>query len=122
MYQSQDFRMWIEEGVFHAEVLSDTFTLAMAEESIRTRMEMTRGQTLPILSDSRRVKDFTKDARQYLAKDENTMYISAGAIIISSQLQKILGNFFLLINRPNVPSKLFTNKEEALMWLDGYKF
>lgn len=114
--------MWIEEGVFHVEVLSEIFTLAMAEECIRVRREMTQCQTMPILSDSRRVKEFEKDARQYLASDENTKYVSAGGIIISSQLQKIIGNFFLFINKPNVPSKLFTHKEEALAWLSEYKF
>jgi hypothetical protein len=122
MYQSKDFKMWIEEDIFQAEVLSETFTLAMAEECIRVRREMTQCQTLPIFSDSRRVKDFEKDARQYLASDENTKYVSAGAILISSQLQKIIGNFFLFINRPNVPSKLFNEKNEAIAWLNEYKF
>jgi len=36
-------------------------------------------------------------------------------------LNKIIVNFFLSISKPNVPTKLFTNKEDAIKWLQQFK-
>lgn len=115
------FEMWIEEGILHVVVLTDSFTLDLAEECVRERMRITQGKSYPMLSDSRNVVNFEKEARKYLALNDNVANLNAGAILIKNQLQKILGNFFLLINKPDVPARLFTDKEEALAWLGHFK-
>jgi hypothetical protein len=41
----------------------------------------------------------------------------AFAILIDSSVSRVVGNFFLGINKPAVPTKLFTNEKEAVKWL-----
>ena len=115
------FQMWIEDGVCYIVVLTDSFTLEMAKECVRERMRISGGKSYPMLSDSRNVVDFEKEAREYLALNDHVLNLNAGAILIKNQLQKILGNFFLFINKPPVPTRLFTDSEEALVWLDQFK-
>lgn len=115
------FQMWIEDGVFHIVVLTDSFTLDMAKECVRERMRITRGKPYPMLSDSRNVVDFEKGARKYLAHNDQVTNLNAGAILIKNRLQKLLGSFFLFINKPGVPARLFTDREEALAWLAEFK-
>lgn len=114
--------MWVEDGIFHVVVLTDSFTLDIAEECVKERMRVTQGKSYPMLSDSRKVLNFEKEARKFLALNDNVANLNAGAILIENQLQKILGNFFLLINKPGVPARLFTEKEKALDWLERFKF
>jgi hypothetical protein len=32
----------------------------------------------------------------------------------------MMGNFLIIVNKPNIPTKLFTNQEDAINWLKGY--
>ena len=41
----------------------------------------------------------------------------ASAIIINSLSQKLLGNFYLKINKPNEPTKMFSDKKKAIEWI-----
>lgn len=120
-FRNNNFDMWVEDGVFHIVVLNDSFTLDMAEECVRERIRITQGKSYPMRSDSINVINFEKEARSYLAHDDQVLNLNAGAILIESQLQKILGNFFLFINKPAVPACLFTDREKALAWLEQFK-
>ncbi|GEM_PF-1578977 len=43
--------------------------------------------------------------------------LSGTAVIISSGVQRVLGNLYLSVARPTNPTKLFTKEQEALVWL-----
>jgi len=72
------------------------------------------------LIDARNVKSITKEARDYLASAEGTRYVTAAGLLLESYLGKIMGNFFLQINKPSLPTKMFSNKKEAIEWLTQY--
>ena len=120
-FKSNNFEMWVEDGIFHVVILTDYVTLDIAEECVKQRMRITQGKSYPMLSDSRKVVHFEKEARKFLALNENVANLNAGAILIENQLQKILGNFFLHVNKPGVPARMFTEKEKALSWLEHFK-
>jgi hypothetical protein len=44
---SPNFEMWIEDGILFATVLTDTFTLEVAEESVEQRIKITQGKPFP---------------------------------------------------------------------------
>lgn len=120
-FKNNNIEMWLEDGIFHVVVLTDSFSLDVAEQCVRERMRITQGKSYPMLSDSRNVSNFDKEARSFLSLDVHVLYLTAGAILIESQLQKVLGNFFLHINKPSVPARLFTDREKALAWLEDFK-
>ena len=46
-------------------------------------------------------------------------HVAGQAIIIGSKISSYFANIFLKFSRPKVPTKLFTNEEDALSWLYG---
>jgi hypothetical protein len=45
---------------------------------------------------------------------------SAAALLIGSPLTRAIGNFFMGLNKPLIPTRLFTSETEALAWLKGF--
>jgi len=114
--------MWIEDGIFyvvHAE--GNVITKDIAISQVYERFKLTEGITYPMFIDSRGLKYVTKDAREYLNKGDGVKYINAGAFLINSSVQEIIGNYFLKFTRPPIPARLFTRQEKALLWLQQFK-
>lgn len=68
-------------------------------------------------------KEFTNtnfELMSFVSKNKNNPYSKADAFVIYSLAQKILGNFYLRINKPERPTQFFNSKEEALKWLKQY--
>lgn len=63
----------------------------------------------------------SKESREYLAKNESLPYSLADAYVINSFPQKLAGNFYLKVNKPARPTKMFTTIDEALKWLKTYQ-
>ena len=61
----------------------------------------------------------TQEARRYAATEESNQYTLADAYIIKSLALKIMGNFYLKVDRPPVPTRLFKDFESALEWLES---
>jgi hypothetical protein len=120
-FLNMHWKMWIEDDVLRGKVFADTLTLNIVETGVRERVRLCSGTAFPVLSDIRRIKHVDKEARAYLAKSESTVFIRAGAFLVNNQLQKILGNFFILIDKPEIPTRLFTDEAEALAWLQQFK-
>ena len=74
-----------------------------------------------MLVDGRDVSSITKEARDYFAKDDGIKLLLASALVADSVLGKFIGNFFLQINKPILPLRLFTDEKEAYKWLQQFK-
>ena len=56
-------------------------------------------------------------ARSAAATDKYYENVAALALYSKSMTDAIMGNLFLKVNRPRVPTKFFDNRDEALEWL-----
>lgn len=92
-------------------------TLDDARENIAVTARLTKGKQRPVLVDLRQVRSQSADARAYLAGPDATRVSLAVALLISSPLSRAIGNFYLGFNRPEVPTRLFTNEDSAIAWL-----
>lgn len=75
----------------------------------------------PLLIDARGIKSMEREARSFFTTNGRKTNTLAFAIIIDSSVSKAVGNFFLGINKPLIPTKLFLNEESALAWLLKFK-
>lgn len=75
----------------------------------------------PLLIDARGIKSITRDARNFFTTNGRQTNTLAFAIIIDSSVSKVVGNFFLGINKPAVPTKLFLDESNAVEWLSKLK-
>jgi len=73
------------------------------------------------LIDSRVNWSIQAKARKYLAGKEVKEKTIARAVLQNSSLKKIMVNFFNELNKPEVPTKMFTDYDEAYAWLMSMK-
>jgi hypothetical protein len=106
------------DQIVHIECLPNTtLTLSEGKESTRIVGEMIHYQPVPMLCDLTNVVKMTKECRQHFAGPEHATVFTKCALIVTSPIAKIIGNFFLGANKPLRPTRLFTNKNEASEWL-----
>lgn len=59
----------------------------------------------------------SREARAYYAGTEPKKYITAVAILTKSSVGKAVANFFLSLTKPSLPTRMFTDFDEARKWL-----
>ena len=107
-----------EENILYTECFPNTtITLVDGKESTRISAEMVKYEAQPLLCDLTNVVKMTKECRQHFAGPDHAKTFSKAALIVTSPVSKMIGNFFLGLNKPLKPTRLFTNKEEGLRWL-----
>jgi len=116
-------RVWLDgDGIVHAEILPDTeLTLADSEAGLAAIWEVGGRQRRPILLDTRAIKSLDRDARAHSAGAAMVRVVRAGAILVGSPLTLAIANFFMVLHKPPVPTRMFTNEAEALLWLRGFR-
>jgi len=73
-----------------------------------------------LLVDLTHIQSMSKEARDFYAGENTAAYAKAVALIIKSPISTVIGNFFLGINKPAFPTKLFSNETEAIEWLQSH--
>jgi hypothetical protein len=58
------------------------------------------------------------EAREFSASAEAGKKVIARAIVNLSLSNRLLSNFYLRVNRPTTPTRLFENEEDAAVWLN----
>ncbi|MDH5542458.1 MAG: STAS/SEC14 domain-containing protein [Nitrospinota bacterium] len=94
--------------------------LADAEEIISTILKIRGGEILPVCIDIRKLKSISREARQYFASDDRPRVGNAVALVVESSTTRVIGNFFLGLNKPSYPLKIFQNVNDATGWLKGF--
>lgn len=95
-------------------------TLEDAHKVMAAYHKLRKGKRLPLLIDTRTMKSLARGARHFYAGEEAAACASAAAIIVGTPVSKVLGNFYLGLSNPHLPSRLFSSEDEALAWLKGY--
>ena len=111
--------LWIEDGIIMSVFGNVHVDLKVARHAIEKRMELTQGQVYPALADMRAIKDMDREAREYFAT-EGVWELSARAIITGNILTRTIAEVFMMINRPPIPTRLFSEYAEAKQWLKLY--
>lgn len=94
--------------------------IADAHENTKAVIEVSDGNIFPMIVDTRKIKSIEKEARDHFSMRNRKGQVSAIAILISSPVSVIIGNFFMGLNKPAVPTKLFKDEERALKWVKQF--
>lgn len=106
------------DNILHTECYPNTvMTLEDGVESTVISALMVNHSPRPLLCDLTNVVRMTRECRTHFASAQHAATFSRAALIVTSPISKVIGNFFLGLNKPVKPTRLFTNKEEALRWL-----
>lgn len=95
--------------------------LEIAKEIVKVRQELARNQPVLALIYNQGVVKMDKKAREYLASDEGVRGIIAAAIVVGSPFTSFLANFFVSVNKPKMPVRVFSNATDARTWLQKHR-
>lgn len=83
-----------------------------------TLLKITPDGSRPLLVVLGKMNYITKEARDHFKDSAKRIPTSpAVALIIKTRLSILIGNFYLILNKPVVPTRLFNNEESAVKWL-----
>ena len=112
-------KMWKrEDGILQLQnILREEHTEQHARENIAAMTLLAGNALFPALIDIRNSVSISQKARQYYSGDETKKKFTAAALLVSSGVSMIIGNFFLGLNKPSFPVKVFLNEDKAVNWL-----
>ena len=91
-----------------------------AAEILLYKEEYCKDLKRPILIDITGLKSVSKESRGIYSSKETAEYLSSAALLIGNPVTRIIGNFYLGLNKAYMPIKLFTSEEDAFAWLEGF--
>jgi hypothetical protein len=84
----------------------------------KNNLKLTKGLDYAAILETGNYTSITKEARELMASSEMEVSRKATAFIITSLAQKLIGNFYLRVNKPNSLTKIFSEKENAIKWIE----
>ncbi len=112
---------WIDDGIlffiYHPAIRID---IKAAEKVVADRLKIQAEKEYPVLCDTRGISDTDKAARDFLAK-EGSLLTSAVAFLVNPPISQAITDFYIRTNKPVTPTKIFTEKYEALKFLKTYR-
>ena len=117
IYETAYCKYWITDGILFCQYKAiDYIDIAIARSIVSSRIQFQENEAYLIFCDTRGLKDSTKIARDYLAR-EGSVLATAIAIYDDRNLSASMLHYYLLRNKPLVPTQIFTGREEALEFL-----
>ncbi|MEX1001751.1 MAG: hypothetical protein WDZ35_06515 [Crocinitomicaceae bacterium] len=108
----------LEDGILE-NIVHDgcTVTAENLKEIKAANLQLMGEQPYCVLIVSGMMSDISTEARELAASAEFVQNTIAKALLVNSLGHRLVGQFYIKINRPCIKTKLFTDKTKAMMWL-----
>lgn len=93
------------------------WSLKDAHEFVAAIHTLTNGVPHPLLFLPGKHSDFRDKARSYLASAEALKDITAVGAVLKNLHHRIVGNLYLMVDKPVKPFRIFENTNTAIEWL-----
>ena len=92
-------------------------TVDDARENLDACARLAAPDRKPLLSDIRQAKPLMPEVRRVYMGESLAAFTAMAMLVRSTPLGRTMGNVYLKIARPAIPSKLFAQESKALAWL-----
>jgi hypothetical protein len=119
-FENEFARFWID-GTILFFIYKDnvSINLEAAECIVADRIQFQNDMAYPIFCDARGIVSMDKPARDYLAQS-GSLLIKAVGLLVNEQVSVMVSYFYLKINKPSVPTRLFTDQLAAIAFVSNY--
>jgi hypothetical protein len=121
--ETSAFLTWMgEDGICRTTIKkkNSVIELKEAKENSRAVNDLFTGKKFPLMIDARNVKSMSREAREFLSTKGRETHTNAFGIIVSSTVSRVIGNFFMSINKTPIPTRLFNDESSAAKWLHKF--
>lgn len=94
----------------------ETLTVAESAEIAEWAREQFKGK-YKVLTLPRENAQIEAEVRSYLTAKNRSQRVLADAIIITNLPHRLLADFYMKFNRPDIPTRFFKTYDDALQWL-----
>jgi hypothetical protein len=117
-YKNEKIKFKLDDGILYTLCFPET-TMELKDgiDSTRISLKMVNEVPLPLLCDLSEVTKMTIECRKHFSGKEHAKSFSKAALLVSSPISRIIGIFFMGLNKPMKPTILFTDKSKAIKWL-----
>lgn len=110
-----------EDGICRTKVKEGSeIVLEDAVDNTAVVTSFYKDKKFPIMIDARGIKSMSREARNHFSARGRDSKTNSFGIIVKSPISRVVGNFFLGISKPSVPTKLFETEDEAKAWLKNF--
>lgn len=118
IYEDSYIKMWFQGDIFYGEYKKDVYIdLPTAQFIVQKRIELCGDKNYPAIGKFEGKFTFSKEARDFVGTEYGNRNMTKLAIMTPSTVSKTVGNWYLTLSKPYIPTRLFTNEEEAIKWL-----
>ena len=114
-----DLELW-DDGILEyryppGAVVDLEFALAIVRSAAELLGELAPAPSLVVPGN---IKELTREARTFFAQSpENRAVSSKVALMVESPATRIIGNVFMRVSKPRIPTRLFQDRAAARAWL-----
>lgn len=119
-YEDNYVKFTFKEGILYAEYKVSKIDLDVAKHVLVQRLMHYNKYEYSLLADYTVVKETSKEARDFFASPEATKFFKSIAVLTNSLVGNMIYNFYIILSKPSIPTKLFNDKEEAIRWLKEF--
>ena len=106
----------LQINIFPHSLIGENEAKKMTDASLK----LTRNVMFPVMIVVGEFADFDKSSREYSADPEKEVGSSAKAYLLNNLGHIIIANFFLKVNKPVKPVRIFKNEQDAIKWLKNF--
>lgn len=119
--ENENIKFWVENDILFS-VYKHPFTMNLenSKEIYALREQISNGLPQYFCYDIGNLKSMSKEARLYGEKYGQNLLI-ASAVIVNSHVTKLIYNMFLKLYDVKIPTKAFSSRLEAVLWLQNMK-
>ena len=108
----------LEDGIVVARLGDAAQTVADARENLAACVRLARPDRKPLLVDISAARPLLPEVRhQYMGERLDSSFSAMGLIVRGNPLGIAMGNVYLTIARPGIPTRIFVQEPKALTWL-----
>jgi len=109
------------DGIVHFDMKDiKDYTIEIVDAQTKALFELGEGKKLPVLLTISSYNSPNDETMKYAAEEKNIKYTAAVAVVVDSLALRLGTNFYLNFFKPELPTKLFNSKEDAIGWLKKY--
>jgi hypothetical protein len=98
-----------------------TQSLEQARENLTGTVRMCGGRRLPLLVDISQCRPLEPEVRHFYTGEVLVKsFVALAMVVEASPFGRTMGNIYLQIARPGIPTKLFASEAAAVTWLRGF--
>jgi len=120
LLENREMTLELEDGIIISTFKIKSLDLKTTQKIVEDRVKAIGSKSYPLVANIRSVKYSTKTARDFFASQKGCEGLIAAAILVDSPLGSMIGNFFVKVSNPFVPTKTFSSESDAKKWLMQY--